>query len=189
MNSSFVYRERVGACCVALLPAIVLLAPAAVADSSKVSLPENYASTFVRYTSVDKPPGDRAAKMRFFYVNPNSLALAEPGKPAPAGTVLIMEDRSIELDAAGNPMLDSAGRFIPTDTITNLFVQEKQDGWGEEYAAGVRNGEWEYAWFLADGSRKPDASMDGCFACHKSAAATDFNFTFNAFVKAMKHTE
>lgn len=159
------------------------------ADTNQVELPENYRSTFVRYTSVDKPNEEKpeTTKMRFFYVNPESLIAAEAGQPLPAGTVLIMEDHGIELDDTGKPLLDSAGRFIPTDEIKNVFVQEKQAGWGAQYPADVRNGEWEYAWFLADGSRKADAKLDGCFTCHKGAEATDYNFTFSPFVVSVKN--
>jgi len=158
------------------------------ADTSKVELPENYRSTFVRYHSVDKPDAENPdrTKMRYFYVNLDSLAAAQVNEPVPAGTVLIMEDRAIQRDDAGEPLLDASGRFIPSDTITNIFVQEKQAGWGEQYPAAVRNGEWEYAWFNPDGSRKADKTMDGCFACHKGAETTDFNFTFTPFVQSIK---
>jgi len=157
-----------------------------IADTNKVQLPENYASTYVRYTSVDKPAGRGAEKTRFFYVNPESLAAAVPGQPLPVGTVLVMEDHKIELDDSGKPVLDGAGRFIPTHEVTNIFVQEKGASWGAEYPADVRNGEWEYAWFLADGRRKSDAKLDGCFTCHKGVAEQDYNFTFWPFVQAMK---
>jgi len=170
-----------------LLASAVVMAPAT-ADTGKVKLPENYGTTFVRYSSVDKPNAENPekTKMRFFYVNPESLAAAQANKPVPEGTVLIMEDRAVQRDSDGKPLLDSAGRFIPTDKITNIFIQEKQSGWGEQYPQAVRNGEWEYAWFTADGSRKADKTMDGCFACHKGAEASDYNFTFTPFVATIK---
>ena len=158
------------------------------ADTNKAELPENYRSTFVRYTSVDKPNADdpQKTKMRFFYVNPESLIAAQAGQAAPEGTVLIMEDHAVQRDGSGNALLDSAGRLIPTDEITNIFVQEKQKDWGMEYSEDVRNGEWEYAWFAGDGNRMTDKTMDGCFTCHKSAADTDYNFTYAPFVASIK---
>jgi len=172
---------------VTLLTFVVFVAPA-VSDMNKVELPENYGTTFIRYGSLDKPNEENPekTKMRFFYVNRESLLAAKANAPAPLGTVLIMEDRAIQRDAEGEPLLDSSGRFLPSDTITNIFVQEKQDGWGAQYPDEIRNGEWEYAWFNADGSRKADKTMDGCFACHKKAEAADFTFTFAPFVAAMK---
>ena len=155
------------------------------ADTTKIELPENYRSTFVRYTSVDKPNAENPekTKMRYFYVNPQALSAAQTGQPAPAGTVLIMEDHAVERDDTGKARVDAAGRLIPTDEITNVFVQEKQSGWGTEYGDEKRNGEWEYAWFNADGSRKAEVTMDSCFTCHKEqAAANDYMFTFPAFL-------
>lgn len=159
-----------------------------VADTNLINLPENYRTTFVRYTSLDKPNPEspEKAKMRYFYVNPEALAAAQVDQSAPAGTMLIMEDHAIERDVEGKPAMDSTGRFIPTDEITNIFVQEKQTGWGAEYADDVRNGEWEYAWFDGTHQRKVDMSMDGCFGCHKGAADTDYNFTFAPFVLSIK---
>lgn len=179
------HSTTASACLLALALTTTAAAPL-LAGTDDVTFPENYQSRFIRYTSVDKPAGERPAKMRYFYVNPESLAAAVAGEPAPDGTILIMEDRAIELDDAGEPVLDATGRFVPTDEVTNVFVQEKRAGWGDEYPEAVRNGEWEYAWFNPDGARKADATMDGCFACHKGTAGTDFNFTYTPFVATIK---
>ena len=57
-----------------------------------------------------------------------------------------------------------------------------QPGWGAGYPPEKRNGEWKYAWFLPDGSRKDDAKFDGCFGCHMSRAERDYTFTFAKYV-------
>ncbi|MFT5447237.1 MAG: hypothetical protein ACI9DC_002412 [Gammaproteobacteria bacterium] len=51
------------------------------ADTNKVQFPENYRSTFVRYTSVDKvnKKNPQKTKMRYFYVSPQSLFAANAG--------------------------------------------------------------------------------------------------------------
>jgi hypothetical protein len=98
-----------------------------------------------------------------------------------------MEDHPAMLDDQGAPVTTSDGNFVPKAEVTNIFVQEKQEGWGADYAPDVRNGEWEYAWFIADGSPKPDAKFDNCFACHKKEVeAQDFNFTLSPFITAIK---
>lgn len=157
------------------------------AGPDKVQFPEGYATSFVRYTTVDKPERDPPI-VRFFYVNPDALAAASPDKPAARGTVLIMEDHKAELDGDSKPVTDAHGRFIPTDAISNVFVQEKREGWGAEYPPESRNGEWEYAWFEADGSRKVGdfVKFEGCFECHSGVSDQDFNFTFAPFVTKMK---
>lgn len=161
-------------------------AGAALAGPEKVAFPEGYQSHFVRYTTVDNA---RRKKVRFLYVNPESLAKAKPNQPAPHGTVLVMEDHKAKLGADGKPLKDARGRFIPMAEITNVFVQEKQPGWGVEYKPDKRNGEWEYAWFEPTGKPRtgPRVNFDRCFSCHKEEAEfNDYTFTFPAFVAGMK---
>jgi hypothetical protein len=155
----------------------------ALAGPDKIAHPEGYATEFVRYFTVDRP--DRGI-VRFFYVNREALEAAKPGQELPRGTVLVMEDHKVRLDANEEPVSDAQGRLIPTDEVTNVFVMEKQDGFGQEYPPEKRNGEWEYAWFLPDGSRKADARFDGCFSCHLSRTARDFTFTFYKYVLDQK---
>ncbi len=154
-----------------------LLTTVAWAGPERVEFPAGYRDAFVEYLRVDRP--DRKTT-RFFYVNPDALAAAEPGEELPQGTVLIMEDHKVLLDSAGDPATDGDGRFQPTDEITNVFVMEKQPGWGADYPLETRNGDWDYAWFEADGSRKQGdfVRFTGCFSCHQNRANRDFTFTF-----------
>ena len=166
---------------------IVLMAGPNVAQAGAelVAFPEGFATSFVRYETVNKPDR-KPPTVRFLYVNREALEAAEAGQPLPHGTVIVMEDHLARLDDQGAPMATAGGDFIPTDEITNIFVQEKRAGWGAEYPAETRNGEWEYGWFLADGSPKPDATFDRCFECHKGVEDQDFNFTLSPFVDAVK---
>lgn len=164
------------------------LALPAAAGPDKVAFPDGYRSDFVRYTTVDKPNRDPPI-VRFMYVNKASLAAARPNQPLPYGTVVVMEDHEAELDDQDRPVTDAEGRLVPTERITNVFVQEKQAGWGAEYPPEKRNGEWEYAWFEADGSRKQGdfVKFDDCFACHaEQAKAQDYTFTLWGHVTATK---
>ncbi|GGX89588.1 hypothetical protein GCM10007160_16190 [Litchfieldella qijiaojingensis] len=161
-----------------------LMAGIAIAGPENVEFPENYASTFVRYTTVDKPDRDPPI-VRFMYINADALATAQPNEPLPQGTIVVMEDHEAELTDNGEPLRDANGRFIPTDEITNVFVQQKEQGWGEEYSEEKRNGEWEYAWFQPDGTRQ-DRSMDSCFECHQQVADQDFTFTAWPFITRIK---
>lgn len=157
------------------------------AGSENVAFPEGYQTGFVRFTAVNKPAGRGPARVRFVYVNRDALAKAVPGKPAPRGTILIAEDYKAKLGGDGQPMKDRNGKFIPTGAVLNLFVQEKREGWGAEYPAEKRNGEWEYAWFQGSGVPKANAKFGRCFACHKdNAADEDYTFTFMPFIQAIK---
>jgi hypothetical protein len=54
-------------------------------------------------------------------------------------------------------------------------MQEKRTGWGTGYPESQRNGEWEYAGFDPDGTRR-SASTAPCFQCHMSRAGQDYSF-------------
>ncbi len=153
----------------------VVVSGYAVAGPERIAFPEGYQTKFVRYLEVDRP--DRKI-IRIMYVNPEANVLAKPNAEIPDGTVLIMEDRPAELDAAGAPKLTADGRMIATDKVGAVFLMEKHKGWGEAYSADKRNGDWDYAWFNGDGSRKADAKFDGCFSCHQSRDKRDFTFTY-----------
>lgn len=159
----------------AVLVGFAALLGAATAGTDLVAYPAGLASRFVRYNETDRP--DRKI-VRVFYANPESWRDAKAGQPAPYGTVLVMEDRKARLKADGSPETDAEGRMVPTDEVTAVFLMEKRRGWGADYPPEKRNGEWEYAWFNPDGSRRAEARFDGCFACHKSRTGRDFTFTF-----------
>lgn len=157
----------------------------ALAGPENVEFPVGYGTNFVRYATVDKPDRDPPI-VRFLYVNQAALAGAEAGEPLPYGTVIVMEDHPAELDDTGAPVTREDGRFVPSPEVGNVFVQAKGEGWGAEYPDAWRNGEWEYAWFNADGSRREDASFQGCFECHKGVEGQDYNFTLSPFVADIK---
>ncbi len=159
------------------------------AGFDEVKFPEGYQTQFIRYAAIDKP---KKRKVRFFYVNPEALAAAQPGGPLPDGTVIIMEDHPAVLDTNKEPVTDGNGRLIPTAKVSNVFVQERRKGWGTQHAAETRNGEWEYAWYTADGKPKTSkktgklVTFGKCMACHKKAAAQDYNFTLSPFITKIK---
>lgn len=158
--------------CCGAFAAIVFAAPGA-AGPERIDYPEGYAEKFVNYLDVDHTQRKRVRKM---YVNPEAHAAAEASKPLPDGAILIMEDHDAQLDADENVLRDEEGRLTPQDPVTNLFVMQKNAEWK------TANGNWEYAWFNPDGTRREDASFDGCFSCHANRAERDFTFTYWKFV-------
>ena len=91
----------------------------------------------------------------------------------------------MRLDDKGELLKDPNGRLV-RGPLDRIVVMEKQTGWGAEYPDDLRNGEWEYARFQADGSRDPKANIKGCFECHKPLSASDFVFTFSDLLKAAR---
>lgn len=155
------------------LSVFFLPAESSFSGPDEVSLPENYQTGFVNYLDVDHIDRKRVRRM---YVNPQAHETAVAEDELPDGTILIMEDHDARTDAEGDPVWSEDGRLIALEDVSNIFVMEKNTAWE------TANGHWDYAWYLPDGSPRPDASFDGCFSCHASRAERDFNFTYSKFV-------
>ena len=116
---------------------------------------------------------------------PAAIAAAKSGKPLPHGTVLTLVQYKAVVDAQGNPVKDAKGRFQKGDLVA-YTVMEKRAGWGTEYADDIRNGEWEYAAFGADGKFNDKANYKACFQCHKPHDAMDFVISHPAMAGRME---
>jgi hypothetical protein len=155
---------------------LLLLVSTARAGTDLVTYPSDYKTQHELYTTVDKSDPKRGHSVRSMYVNHEAYEAARAGQPLPSGTVIIMEVYKAKLDAQQAPLKDAAGRFIKDD-LSGVFVMAKQTGWGADYPPELRNGEWEYARFLPDGSRHDKTDMTTCFQCHKPMSQQDFVFT------------
>ena len=159
---------------VAILAAVAI--PAAVrAGGDKIAFPADYAKG-VMYMTFDAAANKT---YREVYTSAAAAEAAKKGQPLPSGTVITMVQYAAKLDAAGNPEKDANGRFIKTDAIAGYGVMEKRAGWGTEYPDNVRNGEWEYRAFKADGTPNTGANLTACFNCHKPLDKQDFVYTYD----------
>lgn len=111
------------------------------------------------------------------YASAAAVQAAKEGKPLPSGTVLALIQYKAQMDAQGNPVKDAEGRFMKGDLIA-YAVMEKRTGWGTDYADDIRNGEWEYAVFGADGKFNDKANYKACFQCHKPHDQMDFVISY-----------
>jgi plastocyanin len=157
----------------AILVATVSLAVQTSAGPEKVAFPASFKDG-VLYATVDRPD---IKQYRELYAPPEAVKAAKEGKPLPSGTVLTLVQYKAKLDDKGNPLKDANGRFIKGDLIA-YTVMEKRTGWGAEYPEDLRNGEWEYAAFSADGKLNEKANYKGCFQCHKPHDKIDFVISY-----------
>ncbi len=154
---------------------VAVLAVAAWAGAENVAFPANY-DKGVLYATVDRADNKQT---RDLSPAPAPIAAVKSGKPTPSGTVVTLVQYAAKLDAAGNPEKDAKGRFIKANII-GYTVMEKRTGWGAEYPAAQRNGEWEYRAFKADKTPNPAANLTACFNCHKPLGdAKDYLFSFD----------
>jgi hypothetical protein len=173
--------RRTALFCATLFAAIVIAA-AVRAGPDNVKFPVNYAKG-VLYTTVDRADNKQ---FRELFITRYALDEVKAGRPLPSGTVITMVNYKAKLDEAGQPVKDANGRFIKTDEIAGIAVMEKRAGWGAEYPPEMRNGEWEYRAFKADGTVNDKADLKPCFTCHlQKVPNQDFVFTLDK-LKAVK---
>ncbi|MGH7389580.1 MAG: cytochrome P460 family protein [Candidatus Rokuibacteriota bacterium] len=153
----------------ALLAGLYIAAPTS-AGPDKIAFPANWKS-HVLYTTVDR--SDNKQHRELYASSKEAVEAMKAGKPLPHGTVLTLVQYKAQLDAQGQPVKGPDGRFVKGD-LAAFTVMEKRQGWGAEYPPELRNGEWEYAVFSADGKLNEKANYKGCFQCHKPHERQDF---------------
>jgi hypothetical protein len=150
------------------------------AGTEKVAFPAY--QTHVLYDVLDQPD---IKEIREAYVNAEALKKIRPGQPFPSGTVLSLPTFKARVNDKGELVKDPNGRLV-RGPLDRIVVMEKRTGWGVEYPEDLRNGEWEYARFLPDGTRDPKADIKGCFECHKPESKRDFVFTDSKLLEAAR---
>lgn len=161
--------------------ALLLAGASASAGPEKVAFPAGYGN-HVLYLTVDRPFNDT---VRAMYAPREAAKAAKAGQPLPQGTVITMEVYKAKLDAQGKPLKKANGRFVKGELVT-IMVMEKRAGWGAEYDEDIRNGEWEYAQFMPEGTPQQPADTKVCFQCHRKMSRQDFVFSLPQLVGASK---
>jgi cytochrome c553 len=139
----------------------------------RTGFPADYRTRLARYHVIDFPATKRVS---YFWADPAAIAAAKAGRPFPAGSSLLVESFMAKLDAAGQPEKGPDGRFV-ADRPAGFTLMEKQAGWGEAVPDVLRNGDWRYGVFAADGTRRAGVNEAACLACHKPHEDTDYTFT------------
>lgn len=128
------------------------------AGGDLVQFPENF-SDGVLYTTEY-----RGNIREDIYVNQEAFKAVNSGLSLPSGTVITLVD-------------------YRDGQLYRYVVMEKRSGWGSEYSAEQRNGEWEYQAFNLDRTVNKNENLSRCFSCHKSQADNDFVFTLDKIKK------
>lgn len=145
----------------ALLPGLVALsmAPALVvgwqvhAETNRVTFPE--IDKLVHYTTVR-----RGNVTEHIMTTPEAIQAIKGNQPVAAGTHFVLVD-------------------YREGKVFRYFVMEKGNGWGADYAAGRRTGDWQFQWFWPDRSVNMNENTARCQSCHSSQSAGEYLFTGN----------
>ncbi|HXF46806.1 MAG TPA: cytochrome P460 family protein [Burkholderiaceae bacterium] len=151
---------------------VAATAVAARSGADKVAFPANLDKAQM-YGTVDRPD---VKQVRELWAPREVIEAVRAGKPIPYGAPLTMALYKARVDDKGEPVKGADGRLQKTELI-GYFVMEKRQGWGAQYPAEKRNGEWEYQAFTADRKVNDKAQLDNCFACHKQRESQDYVFS------------
>ena len=180
----------------AALGAAAALAAATViqvrAANDKFTFPDGF-DKGVQYLTLDKPD---KKEVQVFYAPKEAIAAAvdyAKKNNAPGGVIAIVDeggnlmalerlDGTFAMGANGNPEKDANGRFIK-DTLRQYAVMRKEKGWGTEYPADKRNGEWEYRIFTAEHQWNDKVPAGVCLDCHLPKAGQDFVWSYDDLKK------
>jgi len=142
----------------ALLFPIVALAGLAhcnaTAESNRVTFPKEL-DRLVHYATVQ-----RGESTEHMLTTADALAAVRTGKEIPVGTHVVLVD-----NREGKPF--------------RYFVMEKGAGWGEDYDARRRTGDWQFQAFKQDRTANLAENTQRCQSCHQSKGSDQFLYTFD----------
>lgn len=144
-------RNPLAALVFALLGFASLSAQHARAEANRVTFPD--LGKMVHYTTVT-----RGNVTEHIMTTREALDAIKKGEPAPAGTHFVLVDHR-------------------DGKLHRYFVMEKGAGWGADYDARRRTGDWQFQWFWADRSINTKENTQRCQSCHNSRKGSDYLYT------------
>jgi cytochrome c553 len=137
--------------------------PQSAAIHSRMEFPRNFPAGFLIYqTEVE----DGVMTRRF--ANATATKAARLREMLPDGSVIISVSYKALKDVDGK---DVAG---PVQSYAGM---ESRANWGKDIPLLLRNGNWDYALFDADGKRRDELNQAQCLACHKPRETDSYVFT------------
>lgn len=137
----------------------------------QLDLPQDYRNWPAFLVGVQR---EDVKQVRDIYMN-DEARRAKPGQAYGDGSVFVMENWSVKLDADGKPVKGPDGKLVK-DKLAAVFVMGKNPGWGDGVPEAQRNGNWIYSAFKGNGDANGEARYDACRSCHAPLKDKDFVF-------------
>ena len=157
-------------------PPVAPVAPVTPLNDGELAVPANYRNWPKFLSAVQRPD---AKQVREIYMNAVGTG-GTAAKGFPNGTVFVMENFA----AAANPdgtLTQAAGGALVKGDLLRVFVMGKNEGWGASAPEGLKNGDWIYAGYLANGEKSADSTLS-CRACHLPLTANkDFVHRYDEY--------
>jgi cytochrome c553 len=144
--------------------------PLSSAIHSRMQFPAGFPAGFTVYQTETEE-----GVMTKRYANTVAVKAAHSGRALPAGSVIFQVNYQAQKDAAGK---DIAG---PVQSYSGM---ESRGEWGKSIPLLLRNGDWDYALFAADGKRHDELNEAQCLACHKPKESDSYVFTMKQLREA-----
>lgn len=132
--------------------ALAFVAGQALAEETRVTFPRDL-DRMVHYTTVT-----RGNVTEHMLTTPEAIAAVKSGQTVPSGTHFVLVD-------------------YREGQVFRYFVMQKGDGWGADYDARRRTGDWQFQWFKPDRTINMAENTARCQSCHSSQAEKQFLFT------------
>lgn len=160
----------------------VIFAASADQNAQKIQLPEDYRATFTNYLSLDRTQNPDQV-IRLFG---NEIAMQGTGADGKLayGSVLVAEVYKAKKDQSGAVIVSSLNRRIE-DGLALIAVMQREPGFGDEFSAGLKNGDWDFAAYKPDGSVAGN-DLNGCRTCHAPLTRTNHLFSIEHLVVESK---
>lgn len=134
--------------------AIALQGGQARAEPNRVTFPANL-DRLVHYTTVK-----RGNVTEHMLTSQEAIDAIKLGKAMPSGTHVVLVD-------------------YRDSKVFRYFVMEKRDGWGADFDAARRTGDWQFQHFKADKTINMSETTARCQSCHQGREDRQHLFTFN----------
>ncbi len=145
-------------------------------QDGQLAVPADYRSWPVFLTDIQKTD---AKQIRDIYINEVGHA-TDQGDDFPAGTLSVMEIWKPVMNADGTPEIDANGK-MSKDELSLVFLMGKSEGAEELVDPALRNGDWIYAGYQADGVTPGGPDASACRSCHLPEAGNDFVFRYDEY--------
>jgi hemoglobin len=155
--------------------------PAAALNDGQLPLPADYRIWPKFLTDVQRAD---IRQIRDIYMNADA-ARGSADRGFPQGSTFVMENWSVKLDPAGQPLKGADDKLVK-DKLAAVFVMGKNTGWGANVPEAQKNGDWIYAAFKGDGEPNGEAKYETCRVCHAPLKDKDFVFRYDEHFARLK---
>lgn len=151
--------------------------PGARPKDGELATPADYRSWPKFLVDIQRPD---AKQIRDIYINPLGHA-TKAGEMFPNGTVSVMEIYPARENPDGSLMKGADGKLVK-GALAKVFVMGKGAGWGDGVARPeLKNGDWVYSAFQADGKAPSGDDIATCRSCHLPLANKDFVHRYDEY--------